>query len=317
MKILGRAALFLACPAVLLAAGLTALGWAQRPNVRIPPGWAGRHLVVDGTPIRYAQSGAGPDVLLVHGSPGSIEDWEPLFDRLARRFRVTAFDRPGHGFSGGAERPHTPAENASVALGLIRGLGLRDVVFVGHSYGGSTALALALRDPGEVRSYIVVGSRTYGPVAVSALYRVLAVPFFGRGLAAALAPWIGPGRMEAGVRESFGPNAGAMPADFVVRRAPIWMSPTVSAALSEERTTLPAALEAMSPHYREIRKPVLVVCGEQDGNHPDAVRLAREIPGAHLASLPQTGHYVQYARPDELIGVIEQAAAAGPPATGS
>lgn len=296
--------------AVLVMAGLTAFGWAQRPDVRVPPGVAGRRLLVDGTPIRYVQGGSGPDILLVHGSPGSVEDWEPVFEPLSRRFRVTAFDRPGHGYSGGAERPHTPGDNADVARGLIHVLGLKDVVFVGHSFGGAIALDLAIRNPEEVRTFVVVGTRAYGPVAVEGLYRALAVPVFGRGLAAALAPWAGPGRMEAGIRASFGPNADAIPPDFVERRAPIWMRPTVTAALSEERVRLGEALEAMAPRYAEIRKPLVIVCGEQDRNHEDALRLAREIPGARLVVLPDTGHYVQYARPHELVAVIEEAATA-------
>jgi pimeloyl-ACP methyl ester carboxylesterase len=298
--------------AALLLGGLAVVGWAQRPDTTLPAGSRTRQVVVDGTPIRYVQAGAGPDVLLVHGSPGSVEDWEPVFDRLAAQLRVTAFDRPGHGYSGGADRPHTPAENAAVALGVIRALGLKDVVFVGHSYGGTTALNLALQDPPEVRAFVVIGSPAYGPRPVDRLFHILALPVLGRGVAAALAPLVGPGRVEAGVRESFGPNPGAIPADFVSRRAALWTRPTVSAALSEERVTLTDALAAMSPRYPSIRKPLLVVCGEQDRNRGDAVRLAAEVPGARLVVLPDTGHYVQYARPEALVAAVESAIQAPP-----
>jgi pimeloyl-ACP methyl ester carboxylesterase len=310
--ILAKAALALLGTAVLLLAGLTVLGWAQRAAATIPPGAPGRHVVVDGTKVRYVQAGAGPDVLLVHGSPGSAEDWEPVIERLSARFRVTAFDRPGYGYSGGEDRPHTPGENAAVALGLIRALGLRDVVFVGHSYGGTTALALALRDPPEVRSFVVVGSRAYAPVEVDRLYKVLAVPLLGRGLAAAVSSLVGPARVEAGVRDAFGPNTEAIPAGFVASRTAQWTRPTVSATLSEERVTLGEALAGAAPRYASIRKPVVVVCGDQDGNHADARRLARDIPGARLVLLPDTGHYVQYARPEALVAAIEDAAAAPP-----
>jgi pimeloyl-ACP methyl ester carboxylesterase len=50
----------------------------------------------------------------------------------------------------------------------------------------------------------------------------------------------------------------------------------------------------------------VIVCGEEDKNHEDALRLGREIPGARLVTLPRTGHYVQYARPDELAAIIEE-----------
>jgi pimeloyl-ACP methyl ester carboxylesterase len=289
---------------------LTIVGALQRPDTRLPPGAAGTHVTVAGIPIRYVQSGHGPDLLLLHGSPGSVEDWAPLFDRLADRFRLTAFDRPGHGYSGGADLPHTPAENARIALELVRGLGLRDVVLLGHSYGGITGLALAVLNPPEIRAFVLVGARGYVPVNVEPLYRLLSVPMLGTGVATALAPWIGPARIEAGIRQSFGPNVDLIPPGFVAARARLWTRPTVAVTLSDERVTLAAALEALRPAYPRIRKPVFLVCGEEDvRNHEDATRLAREIPGAKLVSLKETGHYVQFARPDDLVRVVEEAAA--------
>ena len=77
--------------------------------------------------------------------------------------------------------------------------------------------------------------------------------------------------------------------------------------------SLAAALAPLMGHARveagvraSFRKPVVIVCGEEDKNHEDALRLGREIPGARLVTLPRTGHYVQYARPDELAAIIEE-----------
>ncbi|MFI5184587.1 MAG: alpha/beta fold hydrolase, partial [Vicinamibacteria bacterium] len=229
---------------------------------------------------------------------------------LSDRFRVTAFDRPGHGYIGGSDIPHTPDANARIAHELIRTLRLQNVVLVGHSDGGITGLALATRNPEEARAFVLVASRAYGPVVVAPLFRALSVPWLGAGLAAVVGPAIGPGQIEAGIRASFGPNAALIPPGFIAERTKMWNRPTVTTTLSQERVTLEGALNAMSGHYREIGKPVFVVCGDRDErNYQDAQRLAGEIPGARLVSLPDTGHYVQYARPDELAHVIEEAAA--------
>ena len=295
---------------VVVIVGLAVIGAFQRPQTTLPPGVRGKHVDVDGTPIRYHQAGAGRDVVLAHGSPGSIEDWDPIEGRLAQRFRVTAFDRPGHAYSGGAGLPHTPAENARIALGLVRALGLRDVVFVGHSYGGITALQLAVDAPPEISAFVLVSARAYPPVNVDKIYRVLDLPLVGPGFAAVMAPFIGPGRVEVGVRKSFGPNIGAMPPGFIATRVPVWSQPTVAATLAEERTRLSAALETMGPRYPAIRTPMAIVCGDQDPpNTEQARRLAAEVPGSRLVMLTDTGHYVQYARPDELIAVIDETAA--------
>jgi pimeloyl-ACP methyl ester carboxylesterase len=296
---------------VLLLAALAGLGLLQHSDPRVPPGAAGDLLTIDGTPLRYVQQGTGPDVLLVHGSPGSIEDWEAVRRQLAPSYRVTAFDRPGHGYSGGEDRPHTAADNAKIVLDLIAVLALKRVILVGHSFGGTVALALAVRNVEEVRSYVVISTRGYGPYRPEPLYRTLALPVVGRGIAAVMLPVIGRGRLEDGLRQNFAP--APVPPDFFASRAPIFLRPTVASALSEERVHMSTELPAMAAHYPEIRKPVIVVCGEQDAYRENDRRLASEIPGARLVLLPNTGHHVPITRPEAVVAAVGEAvtAAAG------
>lgn len=308
-KVLTRILATLLAAVSVAVLGLCVVGALQKPDTHLPAGVRGVHVTVEGVPIRYVQEGRGPDVLLLHGSPGSIEDWDPVLPWLAAKYRVTAIDRPGHGYSGGAELPHTPQANADVALGVIRALRLEHVVVAGHSFGGITAVALALRDPVEVKAIVVVGSRAYPPVAVEPLYRLLAVPWLGPGLAAAMAPSIGESRIDTGVRAAFGVNAALIPAGFVAERTRLWTRATVTTTLSRERVELEPALEALAPLYGAVFKPTFLVYGANDVRAgSDGPRLARAIPGARFVSLPDTGHYVQYARPDAVVQAIDQAA---------
>src|SRR5204862_1605142 len=143
-----------------------------------------------GAAIRYRPWGGGPgsgpgggtrpgaDVLLIHGSPGSLEDWAPLVEPLAASHRVTAYDRTGHGYSGDAGNQSTYEYHADVALGLIDALGLKDVIVVGHSYGGGTALAMAIRNPASVKAFVIVDAAAYRMRDPEPLYRLLALPVF-------------------------------------------------------------------------------------------------------------------------------------------
>ena len=89
----------------------------------------------------------------------------------------------------------------------------------------------------------------------------------------------------------------------------MYMRPTVSYTLAAERVALAAALDEMQPSYARIRKPVTIVCGDQDEpNTSQAPRLAKEIPGSRYVPLANTGHMVQFARPAELVKIIEEAA---------
>lgn len=304
MKKLVRVAL-IALGSFVLA--LFAIGVLQQPHTTLPPGVAGSHVSADGLSLRYVQKGTGPDVLLLHGSPGSVEDWDPVVERLAQHFRVTAYDRIGHGYSEGASRPHTPSENARVTRALIQALGLHDVIAVGHSYGGATVLRMAVDHPPELKGIVTVGARAYPPAVIEPLYRVVSLPVLGTGVATLLSPFIGANRVAEGIRSSFGPNVDAIPPGFIEMRTRLWTMPTIVATLSRERTPLDEELTAAAARYPSITVPVRVICGVDDArNYVDAQRLAREIPGAQLVSLPQTGHYVQFAHPEVIVAAVEQ-----------
>jgi pimeloyl-ACP methyl ester carboxylesterase len=292
-----------------VTAALALLGALPQPPT--PPAPAGdRQLEVDGTTIRYRQAGAGADVLLAHGSPGSVEDWEAVWEGLTARYRVTAYDRPGHGYSGSGGRRHSLADNARVAHGLVAALGLRGVVFVGHSYGGATALRLAVDDPPEIAAYVLVGARAYGRINVDPIYRLVSLPWLGVGFARASAALIAPGVIRSGIAESIAPNAAMLPAGFVEQRVALWSQPKVAVAAALERAGFERGLAELAARYHAIARPVFIVVGDKDEVPLAAAgRLARDIPGARLTVLPETGHYVQYARPAELVQVVAEAAA--------
>ena len=103
-----------------------------------------RHVVpgADGVDIGLLSAGSGPPLLLVHGGAGQIERWQPMWDHLSRRWRVTAMDRRGRGSSGDGRDYSIDAEYgdvAAVAGALSQETGGPIDVF-GHSYGATCAL---------------------------------------------------------------------------------------------------------------------------------------------------------------------------------
>jgi hypothetical protein len=74
---------------VAITMGLAAVGALYAPNTTIPAGHRGRLVTVGGTPLRVLETGQGRGVLLIHGSPGSIEDWEPVIEGLSDSFHVS------------------------------------------------------------------------------------------------------------------------------------------------------------------------------------------------------------------------------------
>lgn len=294
--------------AAIVAAGLIGLavaGAGYRWTPAIPVGVPGRWVEVEGTRLRVFQIGAGPDLLLIHGSPGLIEDWAPIMDRLAGRYRVTAYDRPGHGFSEIRGDQYRIERNADVALALVRALALKPII-VGHSFGAATALAVAIRNAPEVQGYVLLGPLAYEYGPVDPFARLAALPSVGPGIAITLGSWLGPAKFRAGIRERFAPNGDTIPPGFIDLRVRVWSEPKVLVALSRERVTRDAGLRRISPHYPGIRGPVTILHGADDADLLDgARRLDREIPQADLAIFERTGHFVQFAHPDAVIAAID------------
>ena len=100
---------------------------------------------------------------MCHGNP----TWSFLYRNVIRalrgRFRCVALDYPGFGLS---ERPagygYTAAEHAEVAGELIRELDLRDLIVMGHDWGGPIGLAAACAERDRV-SGIVLGGTWFWP----------------------------------------------------------------------------------------------------------------------------------------------------------
>lgn len=308
---MGRVAIRALLAAVgLLALALVALtvaGALYEPNTAIPAGFAGRHVMVNGVPLRVLQRGAGRDVLLIHGSPGSIEDWQTVMGALSGSFRLTAYDRPGHGFSGDVGA-YSYERNAEIAQHVIEVLKLENVVVVGHSYGGTTALALALRKPKSVSGYVIVDSSVYQPPQRSngGLYSVLASPWLGTGIARVLGPLNAERQIARGISEASGwekPDP-----EFVALRTRIWSSPKVTHALAEERVGSRTELGRLSAHYPEIQQPVYILSQADDAfRRTTGEHLHRDVADSVLTLVPKSGHYVQFDQPAVVIEAIEEA----------
>jgi len=132
--------------------------------------------ITDSQVVSYDEYGAGPGLMLVHGSPGSSNAWQPVGQRLSDRFRIVAPNLPGYGGTS-LEEPGGP-EGVPHAAGLLEALmretGVPDVL-AGHSYGGAVALVIALR--GHVRPKALA---LFEPVCIPILLSVGDAEAFSR-----------------------------------------------------------------------------------------------------------------------------------------
>src|ERR1700709_2262316 len=86
-----------------------------------------------------------------------------LIDLAAEHYRVIVFDRPGFGHS---SRPRdtiwTPHAQADLLAKAILRLNVQHAIVLGHSWGASVAVAMALKHP-ELVQALVLASGYYFP----------------------------------------------------------------------------------------------------------------------------------------------------------
>jgi pimeloyl-ACP methyl ester carboxylesterase len=105
-------------------------------------------LQANGIDFHYQQSGAGPDVVLIHGVTGDLSIWFlcEAMGILGRSFRVTAFDLRGHGYSGLPKTGYTSFDQAGDCLAIM---------LLGHSFGAVIATHAAVLFPARVDAIIL------------------------------------------------------------------------------------------------------------------------------------------------------------------
>ncbi len=292
---------------VALGVAVSIGGLLYRPQAAIASGFSGSYVDAGGVQLRVVQEGSGRDILMIHGSPGILEDFDSQARDLRTSFRVTRYDRPGQGFSGDTGN-YSIRDNARVALALIEKLGLTNTIVVGHSYGGATALALGEMKSPRVAALVILDSAAYTSIRpVNPLFRYLRLPAFGLGVARVVR-----GTTEARVRESIPAEfkAGPPPENFLSVRAPVYSEPKVVHAMANEHWDSNGELALISPHYGEIDVPVYIVAQRDDpARSASAERLQREVAHGNVTLISPSGHYVQVEQPAAVTEVIRRAAA--------
>ena len=241
--------------------------------------------------------GAGPPLVLVHGTPFSSHVWHRIAPVLAARFRVHMLDLLGHGAS---DKP-----DADVSLGVQNGVlaaacaawGLDRPRVIAHDFGGATALRAHLLDGLDYAALLLVD-----PVAL----RPWGSPFVAHvrhheAAFAGVPDYMHRAMLAAYIRTAS--HAGLTDAALAPYLAP-WEGAEGKPAFYRQIAQMDMAhTDAVEPLLGTLRCPVRLLWGREDGWIPldTGRRLAGLLPGCALVEVPDAGHLVQEDAPEAIL----------------
>jgi pimeloyl-ACP methyl ester carboxylesterase len=248
----------------------------------------------DGTQIAFSHTGAGPPLILVHGTTSVASRWAPLIPTLEESFSVFAVDRRGRGESGDGEdyAIHREFEDIAAVIDATE----QPANLLGHSFGGLCSLEASLLT-GNIRKLVL-----YEPP----------LPLPGKsiipeGLADRLQALLDDGDHEE-LLTTFYREAPKIPPQEIekLKTSPAWP------ARVETAHTLPREMRALDRYtfdpqrFKDLDTPTLLLLG---GDSPSFVKsetalLDATLPNSRIAVMEGQQHIAMDTAPDVFLGEI-------------
>lgn len=250
----------------------------------------------------WARGGTRP-VLALHCSLAHAGAWSGLAERLDG-VTVTATDQTGHGKAApwdGRSDLHGEATLASIAMAEKLGQG-RPIDLMGHSFGGTLALRVALTRPDLVRSLTLVEPVIFAAAKSDPAYGL----FRARHLD--FASLILSGEREAALRMFHADWGTGDALEALPERTRAYMLDRIHLIEGQNPVLLDDAAGLLrSGGLEAIRVPVLLIDGATSPPIIEAVHsaLSRRLPRVERLSVAGAGHMVSITHAAEVAPVVQ------------
>jgi pimeloyl-ACP methyl ester carboxylesterase len=263
--------------------------------------------------------GDGHPVLLAHPTGFHGLTWAPVAARLVARGRkVWSFDFRGHGDSDRAPDGYLWSSFADDVLAVVDHLGLRGeptLLACGHSKGAAALLLGKVREPA-----MFARLWCYEPIVFPSDEELEPQHNFPLADGARRRRSVWPSRGEALASYGSKPPLDVLHADALRAYVDYGLRDRADGQVElkcrpedEAMTYAMGVANGVYPRLREVRCPVLVVCGE----HTDAIpptlgeRIVERLPHGRLEVMRDVGHFGPMQDPDATVASMLRFAAKG------
>jgi 3-oxoadipate enol-lactonase len=248
--------------------------------------------------LAYDVRGHGPPLVLVQGLGIGRWGWQPVADRLARRFQVITIDNRGIGASDAPPGSYSTRVMAEDVVAVLDDAGVGSASVVGTSLGGMVAQELALAHPGRVDRLVLVatipGGRLTAPMPLKTAYLLTLAPLLASEA-----------RLRGFVENTLGPQTVRRRTKVVERL----IAHKRAHPQSEQAWRAQAAAGVLfdpGGRQRRITQPTLILRGTADQvvNPVNAELLANLIPDVRLQYFDGAGHLLYWDEPKRFVRVV-------------
>jgi len=249
----------------------------------------------DGTIIGFERLGAGPPMVLVHGTTADHGRWAPVLPALAERFTLHVVDRRGRGLSTAEASGEYDIRSEGADVAAVVAAAGQDVYLVGHSYGALCSLEAALVSAAIGRMLL------YEPPAATEGHHPLP-PAMIDSFRTDLARGDRDAVLTTFYREVLHESDATIAA---MRPTPMWAS-RLAAAHTMVRESDAVETFDISARLSAIDVPVRLLLGTESPAYfrPAAEAVAARIPRADIAPLPGQSHRAIDVDPDLFVRMV-------------
>jgi 3-oxoadipate enol-lactonase len=250
----------------------------------------------NGIDFNYLIDGAEglPWLVFSNSLATTLHMWDEQTAQLQAKFRILRYDQRGHGQTDAPTGRYTFELLMADALALMDALAIKHAHWCGVSMGGATGMGLAQRHVDRFDRFVICDTPGQSTPTTSAQWeeRILSAQKGGMQaqLESTIARWFPPETLKAN------------PPHLDILRKMILNTPVNgfcggSAALANHD---------FRPGMKNVKNPVLYMCGEKDGHNAAVMRqMYQEFPAAKYVELPGAGHISNMDQPARFTAAMK------------